>query len=615
MGHKVLLADDSITVQKIVKLTLADEGIEVIAVGNGELALQQLADIRPDLIMADVFMPGHDGYEVCEYVKSSPEYHHIPVILLVHAFEPFDQARASQVRADRHLTKPFHSIRTLVATVRELIENYTAAYSPGVDETAQAAAASQNQELPASVVTVAAAVTEPAEMTSEATSAESVSNTTTAETGNEVSEDFHSSSQPLSFDTAKLRPVDVAFGEVVPFRSFSTSESAEPVNISTASAVEAFDVASATPLPAEHKSASTASVGNAAAPPSADDMQLLSFSPASLLTLNSNDLNAEPETLSLFSDAAPGTEVSATSAYASSAVDEVLDLDSPDPEIVSAALPATLAQASVSEMDVLDEAGSSYLPIPSQTEIAAPAYNFSSDASAFTQTNQNADAVMEQASESSATESSPFFSMPVSSVSSATTSESFSARASHTPVSEIAEFPATDVASDEVQEIAEASVPAFGFAQSADFGVGQVIEPVQPVEAVENFAAPETETLAEHVVSHDSQDSADEITTSAAESVASIAAHSALASEPVMEQGTDRNGTQNIVQDVAPGVIGNPHDTTLNAQAIPEAVIDEIVKRVVAQMSEKVVQEVAWEVVPDLAELLIRRQLAQKANN
>ena len=117
MGHKVLLADDSITVQKIVKLSLTEEGIEVIALGNGEQAVQQLESLRPDLVMADVFMPGKDGYEVCEFVKSHPQFKNIPVILLVHAFEPFDPDRAKKVGADHQLTKPFQSIRTLVTTV------------------------------------------------------------------------------------------------------------------------------------------------------------------------------------------------------------------------------------------------------------------------------------------------------------------------------------------------------------------------------------------------------------------------------------------------------------------------------------------------------------------
>lgn len=121
MGHKVLLADDSITVQKIVKLSLSEEGMEVIAFGNGEQAVEQIESIKPDLVMADVFMPGKDGYEVCEFVKAHPQLKDTPVILLVHAFEPFDPERAKKAGADHQLTKPFQSIRTLVQTVQDLL--------------------------------------------------------------------------------------------------------------------------------------------------------------------------------------------------------------------------------------------------------------------------------------------------------------------------------------------------------------------------------------------------------------------------------------------------------------------------------------------------------------
>ena len=120
MANRILLADDSITIQKVVNLTFADEGIEVVAVSNGDMAERRLADVRPDLVLADIFMPGKNGYELCEAIKESAQYHHIPVVLLVGAFEPFDQAEARRVKADAHLTKPFES-RTLVDTVRKLI--------------------------------------------------------------------------------------------------------------------------------------------------------------------------------------------------------------------------------------------------------------------------------------------------------------------------------------------------------------------------------------------------------------------------------------------------------------------------------------------------------------
>lgn len=120
MGSRILLADDSITIQKVVNLTFADEGIDVVAVSNGDLAERRLNDVKPDLVLADIFMPGKNGYELCETIKKNPLFRNVPVVLLVGAFEPFDQAEARRVQADAHLTKPFES-RTLVETVRRLI--------------------------------------------------------------------------------------------------------------------------------------------------------------------------------------------------------------------------------------------------------------------------------------------------------------------------------------------------------------------------------------------------------------------------------------------------------------------------------------------------------------
>ncbi|MEK6321319.1 MAG: response regulator [Acidobacteriota bacterium] len=120
MGSRILLADDSITIQKVVNLTFADEGIEVVAVSNGDLAERRLNEVQPDLVLADIFMPGKNGYELCEAIKQNSQFRNVPVVLLVGAFEPFDQAEARRVRADAHLTKPFES-RTLVETVRRLI--------------------------------------------------------------------------------------------------------------------------------------------------------------------------------------------------------------------------------------------------------------------------------------------------------------------------------------------------------------------------------------------------------------------------------------------------------------------------------------------------------------
>jgi len=122
VSHKILLADDSVTVQKIITLTFSDEGVDVVTVNNGDEAINRLQYLRPALVMADVSIPGRNGYEICEFVKLHPEMNDTPVILLVPAFEPFDEERARRIGADYHLTKPFQSIRTLISTVKNLME-------------------------------------------------------------------------------------------------------------------------------------------------------------------------------------------------------------------------------------------------------------------------------------------------------------------------------------------------------------------------------------------------------------------------------------------------------------------------------------------------------------
>lgn len=122
-GRKLLLADDSATIQKVIDLTFADEGVRVVAVGSGREAIDQLLEVEPDIVLADVFMPSPNGYEVCEYVKTNEKLKHIPVVLLVGSFEPFDEAEARRVGADDILTKPFSSIRRLIDRVGALVSS------------------------------------------------------------------------------------------------------------------------------------------------------------------------------------------------------------------------------------------------------------------------------------------------------------------------------------------------------------------------------------------------------------------------------------------------------------------------------------------------------------
>ena len=121
MGFKLLLADDSITIQKVVGIIFANEDYELTVVDNGNDALEKARQIVPDAILVDALMPGKSGYDVCREVRQDPAIRDIPLLLLVGAFEPFDEEKARNSGADDHISKPFES-QNLIEKVKKLIE-------------------------------------------------------------------------------------------------------------------------------------------------------------------------------------------------------------------------------------------------------------------------------------------------------------------------------------------------------------------------------------------------------------------------------------------------------------------------------------------------------------
>ena len=120
--RKLLLADDSVTIQKVVDLTFAGQGVEVISAAEGASAMEKILEFSPDLVLADVNLPGLNGYELCEMIKQTEALRRTAVILLVGSFEPYDEERARFAGADDFLTKPFQSIRQLVDKVTALLD-------------------------------------------------------------------------------------------------------------------------------------------------------------------------------------------------------------------------------------------------------------------------------------------------------------------------------------------------------------------------------------------------------------------------------------------------------------------------------------------------------------
>ena len=121
MKKKLLLADDSVTIQKVVQITFSSDDYDLTVVDNGDIAYEKARSLRPDLILADVFMPGKNGYELCAAVKNDPSLATVPVLLLTGTFEPFDETKARSVGADRWIAKPFES-QALIACVEELLK-------------------------------------------------------------------------------------------------------------------------------------------------------------------------------------------------------------------------------------------------------------------------------------------------------------------------------------------------------------------------------------------------------------------------------------------------------------------------------------------------------------
>ena len=120
---RILVADDNSNVQKTVTLALAGLGMEVVSVNNGEAAVRKLASFAPDLVLADIFMPVRNGYEVCEFIKNDSRFSRVPVVLPGGSlFDPLDEREAQRVGADGILKKPFVPPDPLITMVKTLLD-------------------------------------------------------------------------------------------------------------------------------------------------------------------------------------------------------------------------------------------------------------------------------------------------------------------------------------------------------------------------------------------------------------------------------------------------------------------------------------------------------------
>jgi CheY-like chemotaxis protein len=527
-GRKLLLADDSLTIQKVVSLTFNDEAMEVFAVGSGAEALEHLHGSLPDIILADVFMPEPNGYKLCERIKADKQTRHIPVVLLVGTFEPFNEAEARRVGADEVLTKPFQSIRDLVNKVGGLLGGTD---EKPLDAAEEARAARREEETTRDLSPFAA------EARDAAPTAESPSSPAPATAAADAFNDFDlddatiQSTPAAAFD-ARAQASSSAFSEIRDEEQFSDRGETE----------EAFALdANEAPVQTHAAAAAGASTSYAASSTTASEVSPVAGTAFSAHAARSAEAD---DALLELGDIAPAH----TNSAAAEADDFILDIGDEDsfdsPVAVAQPTPAHAAEADMffaeqaqttevpEAFDPLDMLGTgtesapaSFAPEPSELEAAPPELEASRQELEAALPELEAPEMTEAPSLLFATETEP---------------EAQAVRAG-------------------VQEEEEVSAPVWDGEPAAASAVAHA-------GGIAPFEAP-------------------------------------VESQPIsLQEPTPAGGVEASVQSQG----------TTQASSLSPEMLDEVVRRVVAQMSEQLVREIAWEVVPELAERLIKQRLEEE---
>jgi CheY-like chemotaxis protein len=630
MGKKILLADDSITIQKVIELTFSDEDFEVVTVGNGRLAIERVQDVRPDVVLCDIIMPEKDGYEVCDFIKRHPQLGHVPVLLLTGAFEPFDQERAARVGSDGFLAKPFEP-QTLIAKVKDLLAQSGARRAPLTPSRPVAAAA-------------AAAPTPPSVPPFEAPrppAAPPAAEPGTSPAG--VPSPFVRSAPPAPAPPAPPAPAASLGSEFEVF--YPTPEEIEPLAASAEfEPVFAPSDFEGVEPPSEFDTVELPVVAAPAAAP--EPPAAASWAPSFIPDEPFTDVPDEPFTAAAAPDYGPPAAVPAAAPDAGVAdelfvTDESLvgafaapappsppapppparwsdpTLDVPFEERAQASVAAAYGVArtppafeeSFEEEPTLtldSDAAAAVPPLPVAAAAAAPDVLASDELFVSEPAPESTDTLAGVPGhhlgydEALATE-------PAPGEREAAESGLFTALAEEEAVLEAAH--AVPPEDEIVPELIEAT---FSETEPALTLEGVDIEPG----ALEPELEAEPEPLAADALFEDVEEpaafEAQAVPAPAAEPVALVAepGQTAEAAPPEVEAPVESVPEEVSFEDLAPAPAAEAAPAPpAAAVAVPVEMVEQIARRVVAQLGDKVIREVAWEVVPDLAEALIRREI------
>jgi len=117
VAEKILIVEDEVVLQETLAYNLKHQGYSVETAGNGQDAIDKARNIKPDLIMLDIMLPGMDGFEICRILRKEMN---TPILMLTARDDEIDRVVGLEVGADDYLTKPF-SMRELIARVKALL--------------------------------------------------------------------------------------------------------------------------------------------------------------------------------------------------------------------------------------------------------------------------------------------------------------------------------------------------------------------------------------------------------------------------------------------------------------------------------------------------------------
>ncbi|WP_461204491.1 response regulator [Clostridium sp. DL1XJH146] len=120
LKEKILVVDDEINIQELIKFNLMSQGYDVVSCGDGKEAFGIVKDFSPDLILLDVMLPGMDGYKVCKEIRKDSSITTLPIIMITAKGEESDKIHGLEIGADDYITKPF-SVKELIARVKAVL--------------------------------------------------------------------------------------------------------------------------------------------------------------------------------------------------------------------------------------------------------------------------------------------------------------------------------------------------------------------------------------------------------------------------------------------------------------------------------------------------------------